>query len=141
MSLCHLTSNHVTTVPLETLPVIVMAVDVTDKISVRTAAEGTVRLSFTHYTKLSRIGKHRRKPNTHETKANTIGGLFYQVNLFYCCYLHRATVPASTGVLSVPGDAVPTTDMVYISPLVSPVSLWLLVLPTFTLSLLPPPPM
>ena len=42
VSLCHLTSNPVTTVPLGTLPVIVMVVDVTDVVSASTAAEGTV---------------------------------------------------------------------------------------------------
>ena len=64
MSLCHLTSNPVTTVPLGTLPVIVMEVDEGDVVPVRTAADGTVRLSFIHCTKLYRTGKLRRKPNT-----------------------------------------------------------------------------
>ena len=59
-------------------------------------------------------------------------------------FLHRATVPASTGVLgrSDEDDDILITDMVYVSPLVSPIRVWLLVLPpsTSTLSLLPPPP-
>ena len=42
VSLCHLTSNSVTTEPLGTLPVIVMAVDEGDVVPVRTAADGTV---------------------------------------------------------------------------------------------------
>ena len=42
VSLCHLTSNPVTTVPLGTLPVIVMAVDEGDVVPERTAADGTV---------------------------------------------------------------------------------------------------
>ena len=42
LTLCHLTSNPVTTEPLGTLPVIVMAVDAGDVVPVRTAADGTV---------------------------------------------------------------------------------------------------
>ena len=55
--------------------------------------------------------------------------------------LLRATVPAPTVALA-STDEVPTIDMVYVSPLVSPIRVWLLVLPpsTSTLSLLPPPP-
>ena len=42
VSLSHLTSNPVTTVPLGTLPVIVMAVDEGDVVPERAAADGTV---------------------------------------------------------------------------------------------------
>ena len=41
VSLCHLTSNPVTTVPLGTLPVIVMALDEGDVVPERTAADGS----------------------------------------------------------------------------------------------------
>ena len=43
VSLCHLTSNPVTTVPLGTLPVIVMAVVEGDVVPERTAADDTER--------------------------------------------------------------------------------------------------
>ena len=57
--------------------------------------------------------------------------------------IHKPTVPASTGVLGSTDedDAVPIIDKVYVSPLVSPIRVWLLVSPpsTSTLPLLPPP--
>ena len=43
VSLCHLTSNPVTTEPLGTLPVIVMAVDEGDVVSESSAADGAER--------------------------------------------------------------------------------------------------
>ena len=55
--------------------------------------------------------------------------------------LHKKTVSATIGGLGKLDDVLPTTDMVYISALVSPVRVWLLVLPSSisTLPLLPPP--
>ena len=63
---------------------------------------------------------------------------YWYVNNFN---LHKKTVPATTGGLGRLDDVVPMTDMVYISALVSPVRMWLLVFPpsTSTLPLLPPP--
>ena len=50
VSLCHLTSNPVTTEPLGTLPVKMMAVDEGDVVPERTAADGTVGQSQYQYT-------------------------------------------------------------------------------------------
>ena len=145
VSLFHLTSNPVTTVPLWTLPVIVMAVDEGDVVPERTAADGTAG----KYHSLSTTGKCYHTTNSTqgllcipyvhvEWKA-----IYGSCVTTFMTYVHRATFPASTGALGVPDEeAMPTIDMMYVSPLESPIRVWLLVLPpsTFTLSLLPPPP-
>ena len=91
VSLCHLTSNPVTTESLGTLPVIMMAVDEGDVVPESSAADGTEREKLGVYNSF--------------------------IDLL------RATVPASTGALGRTDeiDAVPITDMVYVSPLVRPI--------------------
>ena len=73
-----------------------------------------------------------------------VGGWFYYHVNYELFVLLRVTVPASTGVLGSTDedDAVLMINMMYVSPLVSPIRVWLLVLPpsTSTLSMLPPPP-
>ena len=116
VSLCHSTTNSVTTEPLETLPVILMVVGVTDGGSSSTGADGTEReqslISNSGGTIITRAHYHN-KPST-PTHILTHGMKLAWVIGSMHTGLPKATSPADTGGLgrTVDDDDVPETDMV-----------------------------
>ena len=122
MSLCHSTTNPVTTVPLETLPVILMKVAVTIVGSSSTAADGTEReqsfISNSAGTIITRAHYHNKPtPMTHKHMLGmkvAWGDWFHAHCIGWFFDLPKATSPAGDGSRSIApdDDDVPTIDMV-----------------------------
>ena len=117
VSLCHSTTNLVTTEP-GTLPVILMKVAVTIVGSSSTAADGTEReQSLISNSEGTRAHYHNKPtPTTHKHMLGmkVAWGDWFHANFGWFFDLPKATSPTSNGARSIApdNDDVPTIDMV-----------------------------